>query len=100
MKINVRSVHFDADAKLLAYVENKLSKLNRFFDKVIEAEVYLKLQPTSNKIQEKIAEVRIHVPGQTLFKKSKSLTFEEAMNNSINSLERQVKRFKQKRRGR
>ena len=100
MRISVSSVHFDADQKLVSYVENKVKRLTKFFDNITEAEVFLRLQHTGGKIQEKITEIRVHLPGTTLFDRSSSTSFEHAMNTSVHSLERQIKRFKEKRRGR
>lgn len=96
MKISVQSVHFRADAKLVAYVENKLGRLGRYFDEDIEAEVFLKLQPTSGKVQEKIAEVTLKLPGGVLIDKKTDKNFEPAITASVETLKRQIVRHKEK----
>ncbi|MEZ4919014.1 MAG: ribosome-associated translation inhibitor RaiA [Saprospiraceae bacterium] len=98
MKVNVQSVHFSADAKLLAYLERKISRLNRLFDRIENIEVTLKLQDTGSKVQEKIVEIKLHVPGGWLMDKKTGRTFETAINASIDTLKRQLKRHKEKQR--
>ena len=96
MNISVKSVHFHADEKLLAYVDQKLSRLNRYFDRAVEAEVHLKLQDTGGSIHEKIAEVKIHVPGGWMMDKRTGKTFESAITASTNALKRQLTRYKER----
>ena len=65
MKINTTSIHFDADQKLIDYIEKKTTKLEQFFDRIIDAHVYLKLQ-NSGQVRDKIVEMKLMVPGDTL----------------------------------
>lgn len=96
MKISVQSVHFRADAKLVAFVETKISRLNRYFEHAIEAEVYLKLQHTGAKVQEKIAEITLKIPGSVLVDKKTGKNFEAAIIASVETLKRQIIRHKEK----
>ncbi len=96
MNISVKSVHFHADEKLLAYVDQKMSRLNRYFDRAVEAEVHLKLQDTGGPVHEKIAEVKIHVPGGWMVDKRSGKTFEAAINASADALKRQLTRYKER----
>lgn len=96
INISVKSVHFHADAKLLAYVEKKISRLNRYFDRNVEAEIHLKLQDTGGKVQDKITEVKLHVPGGWMMDKKTGKTFESAINASVDTLKRQLVRHKEK----
>ena len=96
MNISVRSVHFRADEKLLSYVDEKLSRLNRYFDRTVEAEVHLKLQDTGGPVHEKIAEVKIHVPGGWMMDKRSGRTFEAAITASAEALKRQLTRHKER----
>lgn len=100
MKISVKSVHFHADEKLIEYVEQKLSRLNRYFERAVEAEVHLKLQDTGSKIQDKITEIKIHVPGGWLMDKKTGESFETAITASVDTLKRQLVRHKEKMTGR
>lgn len=96
MKISVKSVHFHADDKLIAYVETKLNRLTRYYERAMEAEVHLKLQDTGSKIREKIADIRLHVPGGVLYDKKSDKTFELAVNEAVETLKRQLVRHKEK----
>lgn len=96
MKISVQSVHFRADAKLVAFVETKISRLNRYFEHAIEAEVFLKLQNTGAKVQEKIVEITLKIPGGILVDKKTGKNFEAAVNASVETLKRQIIRHKEK----
>ena len=96
MNISVKSVHFHADPKLVSHVERKLSRLVRIFDRIVDVEVHLKLQDSGGKVQEKIAEIRMHVPGGWLMDKKTGKTFESAINASTETLRRQLARYKEK----
>lgn len=96
MNISVKSVHFHADAKLVDYVQQKLERLNRYFDRAVEAEVHLKLQDTGSQVHEKIAEVKIHVPGGWMMDKRSGKTFEAAITASADALKRQLTRHKER----
>ena len=66
MKIRVQSIHFDADRKLLAFIQRKADKLDQFFDQVINAQIYLRLERSEDELN-KIAEVKLTLPGCQLF---------------------------------
>lgn len=96
MKIVVKSVDFHADTKLVAYIEQKLSRLNRYFDRAIQADVHLKLQDTGGKVREKLVEIRLGIPGNDLIDKKSGKTFESAATSAIEALKRQLVRHKEK----
>ncbi|MFN0034472.1 MAG: ribosome hibernation-promoting factor, HPF/YfiA family [Saprospiraceae bacterium] len=98
MKVSVQSIHFNADAKLVEFIEKKLMRLNRYFDKnrSVEAEVHLKLQETGGRVHEKIIEVKILVPGGWLIDKKTGRTFEAAITASTDTLKRQLLRHKER----
>ena len=98
MDIKINSVHFDADQKLIDHVNKKVNKLVQFFDGIIGAEVYLRLQNVQDD-ENKIAEVKLLIPGNDLFVKKQSKTFEEAINKAIETLNRQVTKYKEKLKG-
>jgi putative sigma-54 modulation protein len=97
MKVNTQSVNFNADVKLIDFVQKRLDKLELFYDKVISADVFLKLDNTSEK-ENKIFEARLYIPGDDLVIKKQSKSFEEAADLAVQSLERQLKKRKQKQR--
>jgi putative sigma-54 modulation protein len=96
MNVNIQTVHFNADDKLVDYVNKKLEKLNTFHDRITKIEVYLKLDNVVHTIKDKIAEIRVHIPRHDFFVKSSSKSFEESFDNALESMVNQIKRQKQK----
>lgn len=97
MKVSVQSVNFNIDNELVIYIENKINSLEKFHDNILGAEVFLKVQSTSEK-ENKISEVKISVPGSDLVVKKQSKTFEEGISLSVDSLRIQLVKTKEKRR--
>ncbi len=95
MKVNVQTPNFAAKDDLLVFVGKKLSKLEQFYDKIVFADVFLKVQKTSEK-QNKVVEVLLSIPGDDLMVKKEAKTFEEATDEVVKTLERQLKKRKQK----
>lgn len=95
MKVNMQSVNFSADQKLIDFIQKRMDKLELFYDKVVQADVYLKVENTSAK-ENKIFEARVRVPGDSFVVKKQCKTFEEGADIAISSLERQLKKRKQK----
>ncbi len=95
MTLKIQSVHFDADKKLLAFVEEKVDKLTHYYDGIINSEVILKLDK-SDTAENKIAEIKVHIAGNDLFAKKQCKSFEEAIDSSIDALKAQVKKHKEK----
>lgn len=95
MNVNVHAVNFTVDGKLLDFVQERMDKLEKYYDKVVSAEIYLKVEKTSDK-ENKIAEVKIHVPGDDFMVKKQCKTFEEAVEQSAESLERLLQKRKEK----
>jgi putative sigma-54 modulation protein len=96
MNVNIQSVHFAADSKLVDYVTRKMIKLNTFHDRIIKVDVFLKLDNVVHTIKDKIAEIRVHVPRHHFFVKCSSKSFEESFDNAFESLVNQVKKKKDK----
>lgn len=96
MQVNVHSIQFKADAKLIGFIQTKLDKLQLFHDKMVGAEVYLKLDK-NHELGNKIAEIKINVPGRELFAKRQSNSFEESTDQVVEALRRQIHKLKGKR---
>ena len=96
MNVNIQTVRFDADTKLVEYVNHKLEKLNTFHDRIIKVNVFLKLDNVVHTIKDKIAEIRVHVPSHHFFVKSTSKSFEESFDDAFDSMVTQIKRKKEK----
>lgn len=97
MKITVQSIHFNADHKLLDFIQKKVDKLDQFHDQIISGEVYLKLENVDDEAN-KISEIKLMVPGGILFAKEQCKSFEEATDLSIESLKKQITKHKEKNR--
>lgn len=95
MKVTVQTPNFTAKKELLVFVENKLSKLEQFYDKIIFADVFLKVLQTSEK-ENKSVEILLSIPGDDIMMKKDAKTFEEGVDESVKALERQLKKRKQK----
>jgi putative sigma-54 modulation protein len=98
MNIQIQSIHFTADSKLLGFVNEKVGKLSHFYDGIISSEIFLRLDNSENSTN-KIAEIKLNVPGNDLYVKRQCRTFEEAIDTGIVALSKQVKRYKEKQRG-
>lgn len=94
MKAIFQATNFDADQKLIDFVQKKLNKLDNFFDKVIEAEVYMKLNNKGEK--NKTIEVKIAIPGNDIMVSRDAETFEKAMDLAYDVLKRQLRKQKEK----
>lgn len=95
MKVTVQTPNFTAKEELLVFVENKLSKLEQFYDRIICADVFLKVLQTSGK-ENKSVEILLSIPGDDIMVKKEAKTFEEATDENIRVLERQLKKRKEK----
>jgi len=95
MTVKIQSVHFDADKKLLAFVEERVDKLTHYYDGILKSEVILKLDKGDSS-ENKIAEIKLHIAGNDLFAKKQCKSFEEAVDTSIDALKAQVKKHKEK----
>ncbi|HWR32555.1 MAG TPA: HPF/RaiA family ribosome-associated protein [Chitinophagaceae bacterium] len=96
MNVNIQTVHFDADTKLIEYINRKLQKLNSFSDRIIQVNVFLKLDNVVHAVKDKIAEIRIHVPRHNFFVKSTSKSFEESFDDALDSMVIQIKKNKER----
>jgi len=95
MKVNVHAVNFNVDAKLVGFIQERMDKLEKYYDRVVSSDVYLKVEKTSEK-ENKIVEVKINVPGDDFMVKKQCKSFEEAVELSAESLERLLVKRKEK----
>ena len=95
MKVNAQSVNFNADVELINFLQNRLDKLETFYDKVISSDVYLKVENTSSK-ENKIVEIKLNVPKNNFMVKKQCKSFEEAVDTACSSLERKLIKRKEK----
>jgi putative sigma-54 modulation protein len=95
MKVSVHAVNFAVDRKLVDFIQERMEKLEKYYDKIVSFDVFLKVEKTSEK-ENKIVEVKIHVPGDNFMVKKQCKTFEEAIEISAESLERLLVKRKEK----
>ena len=95
MDLKIEAVHFEVDKKLVDFVQEKVQKLEQFFDHIVSGEVFLKLDRSSDK-ENKVAEIKLAVPGKELFAKKQCKSFEEATDLCVEALRKQVKKHKEK----
>ena len=94
MKLQVHSIHFDADKKLLDYIQKKVDKLEKFYDRIVDGEVFLKLNNSS--VENKTVEIKLNIPGNQIFAKEDAKSFEDATDMVVEGLRRQIKKHKEK----
>ena len=95
MKVNVHAVNFTVDGKLVDFIQERMDKLEKYYDKVVSSDVFLKVEKTSDK-ENKIVEIKIHVPGDDFMVKKQCKTFEEATEQSAEASERLLVKRKEK----
>jgi putative sigma-54 modulation protein len=98
MNIKIQTVHFNADQKLIDFTQKKVEKLMKFYDAIVSSEIIFRLDK-NQKEENKIAEIRLEIPGNDLFAKRQCKTFEEAVDEVIDALKKQVTKHKEKQRG-
>lgn len=95
MNIIVQSIRFDADKKLIQFIQKRVDKLDQFFDQIIDGECYLKLENVEDEAN-KVTEFKLNIPGSQLFAKAQAKSFEEATDLAVESLRRQINKHKTK----
>lgn len=96
MRIHIQAIQFTAAEPLTNYIDHKLSKLEHYFDRIIDAEVYLSLDSKSSAIKDKVLKVKLNLPGTQLIASDTAKTFEEALDIVAENLKRQITRHKEK----
>lgn len=94
MKLQVHSIHFDADQKLINFIQKKVDKLETFYDRLVDGEVFLRLN--NEGIENKTVEIKLNVPGTQLFAIEKARSFEAATDQAAEALKVQLTKFKAK----
>ena len=95
MKLQMHSIHFDADQKLTDFIQKKTDKLETFYDRIIDGEVFMKVEKDDNR-ENKVIEIKLNIPGTQLFASEKSKSFEAAADTAVEALRRQLKKYKEK----
>ncbi|MCA4893793.1 MAG: ribosome-associated translation inhibitor RaiA [Cytophagales bacterium] len=94
MKLQVHSIHFNADSKLVEFIQKKVDKLETFYDRVVDGEVFLRIN--NEGVDNKTVEIKVKVPGSQLFAKEQARSFEAATDLATEALRNQLKKYKEK----
>ena len=95
MNSAINAVKFKADPKLEKFVTDKLAKIERIVDNATKCEVFLKIDKPETD-NNKIAEISLTLPGQTLFNSKQADTFEEAVSECVDTLKVQIDKYKER----
>ena len=95
MKIRFHLVNITADSKLLNFVQTKLNKLDVFYNRILDADAFFRVEPSSNK-GNKLVEIKLRVPGKELMVKKHSQTFEGAIDQAKEALKKALIKYKDK----
>ncbi|GAA6528996.1 MAG: ribosome-associated translation inhibitor RaiA [Prevotella sp.] len=99
MEIRIQSIHFDATEKLQAFVQKKVAKLEKTFEGIQKVDVQLKVVKPATTLN-KEADITVTVPGSQMFAEKTCNTFEESVDQAVDSLKIQLTKFKEKTRQR
>jgi len=94
MKLEFQSIHFNADTKLIRFIQRKVDKLETYYDRLVDGEVFLRLNNEGT--ENKTVEIKLNVPGTQLFAIEKAKSFEAATDQATEALKNQLKKFKTK----
>ena len=95
MNVKIQSVKFDADKKLIDFIESKVAKIDRFIDNIVSVDVTLKLDKDFDN-GNKVATIKVTVPGDELVAERQCKSFEEAVDSGLDAIRNQVDKYKEK----
>lgn len=95
MKIDIRYIDIESDDRLNTFIQKKVDKLETFYDRIVDCEVFLK-RSNNNTEENAVAEIKINVPGNSLFAKEQGKSFEASIDSCVEALRRQIKKVKEK----
>ncbi|MBR3010801.1 MAG: ribosome-associated translation inhibitor RaiA [Prevotella sp.] len=95
MEIKIQAIKFDATDKLQAFVDKKVSKLEKTFEDIKSAEVQLKVVKPATAMNKETS-LSVNVPGTTLFVEKTCDTFEEGIDQCVDAMKVQLTKFKEK----
>ena len=94
MNLTISGHHLEVTQALRNYVTNKLDRITRHFDQVVDIRVILTVEKQREKERRQRAECNIHVKGSDLFAESSHEDLYAAVDELIDKLDRQVGRHK------
>ena len=97
MKVEIQSVKFDADKKLVDFIQAKMNKMDRFVENALSSQVTLKIDKDDEQ-GNKVAVVKIDVAGGELLAERRCKRFEVAIDICMDAIKKQIDKYKEKRR--
>ena len=97
MNITIKAVRFTADNDLEKLIETKLNKLKQYDNRIIGANVFLRLAK-NQELENKITEIKLDIPGTEMFAKKQTNSFEKSTDSVVEALKKQLQKFKGKQR--
>ena len=97
MEIRIQAIHFDVTDRLDAFVRKKVSKLGQYHDGILDAEVILRVVKPETARNKQVG-IRLKIKNSDCFAEKVSDTFEEAIDEAVVALEKQLLKAKEKRR--
>ncbi len=94
MKTDIQTVGFEANEDLLAFLNHRIERLKKYYDGITGIDVYLKSVKDSEN-ETKIAEIKVFLPGPTLFADHQGESFRESIIESVDKLEKQLRKRKE-----
>lgn len=98
MEIKIQSIHFDATEQLQVFIQKKVGKLEKFYDDIKLVEVSLKVVKPET-AENKEAGIKVTVPNGEFYANKVKNTFEEAIDEDVEALSKQLLKYKEKQRG-
>jgi putative sigma-54 modulation protein len=95
MKLQMQSIHFDADVKLIDFIQKRVDKLETFYDRIIDGEVIMRLE-NNDQNKNKVVEIKLNLPKSQLFAEAQNGSFEAATDEAVEALRKQLKKYKEK----
>lgn len=96
MKLVMNFVGLDKDSRLEGFIQNRANKLETFYDRIQHGEVYVKKINDTDANDSKVVEIKLFIPGDSLFASARAKSFEEATDEVIEGLRRQLRKHKEK----
>lgn len=94
MKWDIQAVNFSMKPELMEYAKEKITGLSKYYDKIVGAEVYLKLGQDAE--DNKVVEIKLNIPGNDIYAEDRSNKFEGSINETVDKLKGQIRKIKTK----
>ncbi|MCC7223260.1 MAG: ribosome-associated translation inhibitor RaiA [Chitinophagales bacterium] len=99
MNVLIHAHEFSASEQLSDFIHQKAAKLQQWFDHIVDVEIYLSLDHKSGQVRDKIAKIKVNVPGHQAIAGETRLHFEDAIEAAMDMIKKQLVRHKEKMRG-